>query len=69
MFMVLMREMNRVGGMLMEQQRVFDVNYMILVRLFNGIFQLVLVKDMDVCVFVKIKNNLGFVFVVLKLKK
>lgn len=70
MFMVLMREMNRVGGILMEQQRVFDVNYIILVRLFNEIFQLVLVKDiLDVCVCVKIKNNLRFVFVVLKLKK
>lgn len=70
MFMVLMREMNRVGGILMEQQRVFDVYYIILVRLFNEIFQLVLVKDiLDVCVCVKIKNNLRFVFVVLKLKK
>lgn len=70
MFMALMREMNRAGGILMEQQRVCDANHIIPVRSLNETFQSVLVKDIsDVCVCVKIKNNLRFVSVVPKLKK
>lgn len=51
MFMALMREMNRAGGILMEQQRVSDANHMIPVRSLNGTFQSVLVKDIWMCAF------------------
>lgn len=70
MFMALMREMNRAGGILMKQQRVSDAYHIIPVRSLNETFQSVLVKDIsDVCVCVKIKNTLRFVSVVPKLKK
>lgn len=47
MFMALMREMNRAGGILMEQQRVSDANHIIPVRSLNETFQSVLVKDIS----------------------